>query len=1005
MSNDLELTNFTVITVPGGSFTGATKVSNNGEVVGFYGINGETHGFYLSNGKFIDIHGSVDNQVLGINALGVLVGAAIGGSSAFSYSGGSFHAVTVTHVGTLSTIEAQDINDAGQIVGDFSDGSGNHGFILQGGATTQLDGPGADRTFALGNNNVGQVVGFYQLGGPGHGFVYDSTNGMTDFDVPGAAFTTPGDINDWGQIAGTYFDFDGHSHGFVFADGQYYTIEVPDGFGADPGSIQITGINNLGQVSGQYQIGGFASGEGFVTLLAEYFTYDVSHLDHPDATAPFGTEIRNSNVHGFTVGRYVDDGGFINSFVGGVGSNDVTIITFAEAVGGVDARDINDPGQVAGNYLDVGGQQHGFIGTDVDNENISITTLDDPNADAGTTEVMGMDNAGQVIGTYSVGGVQHAFVWSSDAGYTDLDLSGAGAGSNAFVALDINDFGQIVGSYRDSASGKFHGFLLDDGEFTAIKVPGGLGTGVSSINNAGQIAGFYMGLDAHFHPFVLSGGAYSTVDLPDSGGAYGISNNGTVAGSDNDGATHHGFVAEISGASLQAPPPPPPPPINKAVWDHGVDGNFDDPSKWLSGSLPDAGSVVLITRQTDFTVTMDSDRTINKLRVGTADFDGATLAVHDATLKVTGGYIDVPGTLTLDSFTGDGASLLLGRSTIILGGCGCEPDIAMGLSGHAGPISIGIAAGVASVVRLDNAGAYIAGQGHIGDAMMQLINEGRIEAQGGTLTVDTGIHRIFNAGELDVTAGSTLNVESAVSNIGQIFADDDSDAGIATLVLDDGLENFGTLDAGFGSTVYINGSVKNYGGIFSDGALTISENVFNDANGGIIAYSGSIDIVGNLNNQGYFASGGSVLVQGLVKNSGTLLAGAGGSLMVGALQGDATILDDGIIDIVGSALRSHIEFQGDEGGLLILQDHAAFRGGDISGFDDSDRILLQDLLRDIDTRLAYNESTGVLRVVEHDGGVKAKLSFVGSYTQSDFALADDGFGHVVIQHHDSSTLI
>src|SRR4029079_12405900 len=129
-------------------------------------------------------------------------------------------------------------------------------------------------------------------------------------------------------------------------------------------------------------------------------------------------------------------------------------------------------------------------------------------------------------------------------------------------------------------------------------------------------------------------------------------------------------------------------------------------------------------------------------------------------------------------------------------GCGCEPDIAMGLSGHAGPISIGSSADVGSVIRRANAGAYIAGQGQIGDAMIRLDNRGQIEAQGGTLTLDTGAYKINNAGKLDATAASTLAVESGVNNYGLILAAGSHVEGDATVNLNAGLNNYSLLDAG-----------------------------------------------------------------------------------------------------------------------------------------------------------------------------------------------------------------
>jgi len=724
-----------------------------------------------------------------------------------------------------------------------------------------------------------------------------------------------------------------------------------------------------------------------ISLPPLNFTFDVTDYDFPTAVASFGTEIRNSNIQGDFVGRYSSNAGpgftgqsFVS--IGGVMSD----LTFVEATGGVSAMDINDSGQIAGVYL-ASGELHGFV-----YDGGSVTTIDKAGADPFSLQILGMNNIGQVVGTYSVAGVQQAFMWSSGTGITDIDLSGSGVGSSFILALDINDAGQIVGTYEDGSSID-HGFLLSNGQFQTIAFPDavGPGSGAVSINNAGQIAGFYLGSDSHVHPFVYTGGAYSTVDMPNSGGAYGISNNGTVAGSDNDGTTHHGFLAEISGETSA---------VTRGFWFHGVDGNFDDASLWRAGTVPDATSIVSITKPHNFTVTMDTDHTIYKLHVGTIDDDRPTLAVVDATLTVTGGMIDVPGTLTLDSVNGTGAALLIGKNTFILGGCGCDPDIAMGLSGDAGPISIGTAAVVTEPVRLFNDGGYIAGQGEIGGALMKLVNFGQIEAQGGTLTLDTGLNPILNGGELNATPGSTLNVESKLLNGGIVFAEGDPDDGDGTVNINAGVENYGGLVTQAGGQINIDGPLNNYAqlGTSGGGEITVTGDVFNAATAGIILGGGSMDITGTVKNQGTIMTlDGSFTVHGAVKNVGSLIVNSG-TMMIDSLRGgSASIIDDGTL-IFGGTSNTAIDFSGDAGGNLILEDSDHFKG-QITGFADDDFIALNDLMIGASTRLSYNETTGVLRVVD-SGGVEAKFQFVGSYDAGNFSLTSDVLGHVAIQHVD-----
>ena len=98
------------------------------------------------------------------------------------------------------------INDTGQIVGDFANNTGVHGFVQINGEFTPLDDPvtNASNTIALGVNNAGQVAGHYQLGSNQHGFLYSGgANGQfTTVDRPGAADDGLTGINDSGQLVG-----------------------------------------------------------------------------------------------------------------------------------------------------------------------------------------------------------------------------------------------------------------------------------------------------------------------------------------------------------------------------------------------------------------------------------------------------------------------------------------------------------------------------------------------------------------------------------------------------------------------------------------------------------------------------------------------------------------------------------------------------------------------------------------------------------------------------------
>ena len=107
------------------------------------------------------------------------------------------------------------INDSGQIVGCYSDGSGNdHCFLLAGGTYSSFDCPCVIWAYPCGINASGRIVGCYSDGSDSvHGFLLAGGT-YTSFDCPGAIWTYPFGINTAGQIVGWYLDASGNRHAF-----------------------------------------------------------------------------------------------------------------------------------------------------------------------------------------------------------------------------------------------------------------------------------------------------------------------------------------------------------------------------------------------------------------------------------------------------------------------------------------------------------------------------------------------------------------------------------------------------------------------------------------------------------------------------------------------------------------------------------------------------------------------------------------------------------------------
>jgi probable HAF family extracellular repeat protein len=109
-----------------------------------------------------------------------------------------------------------------------------------------------------------------------------------------------------------------------------------------------------------------------------------------------------------------------------------------------------------GHYRDDAGV-HGFLFSGGTYE-----TIDYPSASE--TELVGINENGQIVGGYFDSSGVHSFLYNSNGGtYTDLNFPSPHAGP-----LGINDNGQIVGGAYDS-SGE-HGFLynLNNGTYTTL---------------------------------------------------------------------------------------------------------------------------------------------------------------------------------------------------------------------------------------------------------------------------------------------------------------------------------------------------------------------------------------------------------------------------------------------------------------------------------------------------------------------------------------------------------
>lgn len=275
------------------------------------------------------------------------------------------------------------------------------------------------QTFAYALNLGGQVAGVYNTDDVQHGFIRDARGKLTYFDPPGVSTDIiPADINIWGQVAGTAYNYDdptmfaSHQHGFIRQpDGKFLTI---DAGGADYPETTINAINALGQTTGWC---------------------DDFNKQSNDPLDPFAL--------GHTAL------GFIRNANGKVTRFNVLNATDTYPVA------LNALGQVAGSYdivlseFDVVHQ--GFLRQ----PNGKIVTFVAPGA-GDSTQVDAIDALGRVIGHFEDSNDQyHAFIRKVDGKITTFDVPGA----SSTVPTGVNAQGNIVGFWWD-AELKQHGFVL-----------------------------------------------------------------------------------------------------------------------------------------------------------------------------------------------------------------------------------------------------------------------------------------------------------------------------------------------------------------------------------------------------------------------------------------------------------------------------------------------------------------------------------------------------------------
>lgn len=300
-----------------------------------------------------------------------------------------------------------------------------------------LGAPASERSGARSLNNAGEVAGTYWT--PGQGelrvFTYTDGRGMRDLGVSLGGLTHATGVNDSGQIAVFGTPWGGDNAVYRHSPGQ--GLVSLGGLGGQ--ESETYGINNQGQVTG----------------FSELPNGTVHAFRYTDGV---GMQDLGSLYGGNSVGRAINNLGWVTGNSDGwnvfLYRDGASMSYLGQGIGWA----VNDQGAVAGATLVTasGGQAFFYL-----NGEMSLLG----SLGAGSSEARGINEHNEVVGwgyapAPGGGRMSHAFVWNRANGMVDLNsVVPADSGWVLTEALDINDFGQIVGV--GNYNGRITAFRLD----------------------------------------------------------------------------------------------------------------------------------------------------------------------------------------------------------------------------------------------------------------------------------------------------------------------------------------------------------------------------------------------------------------------------------------------------------------------------------------------------------------------------------------------------------------
>ena len=327
---------------------------------------------------------------------------------------------------------------------------------------------GGTYSYAQATSDSGDVVGQSDTSGNAatHAFLWNAASGMHDLGTLGGSYSQAIAVNNHGEVIGHSQRADGSYGGFYWSAA---TGMVDLGTIGDGQYVYPSYINDNGQVTGQIQGGSYYYRTFFWTRTSGM--QDIS----PNSTC--------SNYYYY----------------------------YCYSV----PQKLNSAGQVLGYYFD-GYTSGSFVFTPANGTTVLSGGL---STSGGYSYVYGQDqnNSGAVTGySYTNEGTTHAFVWTADAGYTDLGTLGNDPYGYSY-GYSINDSGTVVGQTYDCSTYQNLPFVWNAADgMQSILLPAGYDQSgyLYELSNGGQALGYASGsTDGGYIYWDANTGAFGRLDI------------------------------------------------------------------------------------------------------------------------------------------------------------------------------------------------------------------------------------------------------------------------------------------------------------------------------------------------------------------------------------------------------------------------------------------------------------------------------------------------------------